>query len=111
MHTAERKFSLTPKAAEGPDGSAEYDYLVVDGIFRRIGSSSFKCPLRPMAGNRIGSSARKRFPHTRSDGSMVPRTVAGNISREATTLIGNISGEAMRYTPELIELCVRWYVL
>ena len=27
---------------------------------------------------------------------MVPRTVAGNISREATTLPGNISGEAMR---------------
>lgn len=36
--------------------------------------------------NRIG--ARKRFPHTRSDGSMPPCGVAGSISREATTLIG-----------------------
>lgn len=44
--------------------------------------------------NRIGAS--KRFPHTRSDGGMVPRMVAGSISREATALIGNISGEAMR---------------
>lgn len=38
---------------------------------------------------------------------MVPRTVAGNISRAATTLTGNISGEAMR-PPSLVNIARRF---
>jgi len=38
-------------------------------ILWRIGSARCKCPLRSKAGNRIGNSARRRFPHTRSEAS------------------------------------------
>jgi hypothetical protein len=38
-------------------------------IFWRIGSARCKCPLRSKAGSRIGNSARRRLPHTRSEAS------------------------------------------
>lgn len=45
-------------------------------IFGRIVSSSFRCPLRSNAGKRIGSSAMRRLPQTRSEASHITISAA-----------------------------------
>jgi hypothetical protein len=42
---------------------------LMDRILGRIVSSSFTCPLRSSAGNKMGKRAFKRLPQTRSDAS------------------------------------------
>src|SRR5450631_332636 len=42
---------------------------LIESIFARIISSSFKCPLRSKAGSKIGNKAFRRLPQTRSEAS------------------------------------------
>jgi hypothetical protein len=42
---------------------------LIDRTLTRISSRSLKCPLRSSAGSKIGTSALKRLPHTRSEAS------------------------------------------
>src|ERR1700753_3060996 len=42
---------------------------LIDRILRRISTSSLRCPLRSSAGRRMGKSALRRLPQTRSEAS------------------------------------------
>ena len=42
---------------------------LIDKILQRICICSFKCPLRSSAGTKMGKSALRRLPQTRSDAS------------------------------------------